>query len=797
MKFSEAWLREWVNPAVTTEQLVEQLTMAGLEVDNVTSVAPNLSGIVVGEVLSVAKHPDADKLTVCGVSIGTKETLQIVCGAPNVRTGMFAPVAVVGARMPGGREIKRAKLRGVESSGMLCSASELGLAENSAGLMELPHDGTPGTPLKDYLLLDDHSIEVDLTPNRSDCLSVAGIAREVGVLNHCDLTRPAIKPVASTIDTVFDVDIEAPQACPRYIGRVIMGVNPKATAPLWMQERLRRSGLRSISAIVDVTNYVLLELGQPMHAFDLKKLTGGIRVRYARTGEKIELLDGQAITLDSETLVIADHKQARAMAGIMGGLDSAVTDSTDTIFLESAYFTPDVIAGRARHYGLHTDSSHRFERGVDPELARVATERATALLLEIVGGKAGPVIEAVIESELPKRQVISLRAARLERVLGTSIPGQQVSDSLQRLGMSVEDQGDAWQVTPPGFRFDIAIEADLIEEVARIYGYNRLPNTRPTGDLAIVSPPPHYDVNRRIRGLLVDRGYCEAVTYSFVDPRLQKQFAPDTPAIALANPISEDMSEMRTSLWPGLVQAVVYNLNRQQSRARLFECGLKYIRQDKDIKEIKYVAGITCGSRFPEQWGVDRKRNGAVDFYDVKADVEALLALSGAGKDDFRFEAAKHPALQPGRTARIVHASEGEVGWLGDLHPAIAGGLGIAGQPVVFELREAVLRRASEARFTELSKFPAIRRDLAFIVSSETEAQAVQKTISQAAGGALAELQLFDVFRLKGVDSGKKSLAFGLTVQEFSRTLTDREVDALIDGVIKEVSEKHNAKLRD
>lgn len=796
MKFSEAWLREWVNPPISAEQLVAQLTMAGLEVDSIEPAAAPLPGVVVGKVLSVEKHPDADKLTVCRVDAGQKDALQIVCGAKNVRAGIAVPTALAGARLPNGMEIKKAKLRGVESSGMLCSAVELGLADASNGLLELADDAVPGTSITDYLQLDDRCIEVDLTPNRADCLSVAGIAREVGVLNKIEVTPPPIATVAASIDDSLVVDIDAPQACPRYIGRVIRGIDARAATPLWMRERLRRSGVRSISAVVDVTNYVLLELGQPMHAFDLKKLHGGIRVRYANSGERIELLDGQTITLDSDTLVIADHKHALALAGIMGGLASAVGDTTDAVFLESAFFAPRAIAGRARKHGLHTDSSHRFERGVDPQLARIAMERATALLLEIVGGQAGPVIEAAVESKLPARRFVTLRAARLEQMLGIAISPREVTDILQRLGMEVGQEGDHWLVRPPSFRFDIAIEADLIEEVARVHGYNELPKTRPVGRLVPAARPAPVQRSANIRQTLVNRGYHEAITYSFISPQAQAMFAPGARTITLANPIADDMSEMRASLWPGLLQALAYNQNRQQGRVRFFEIGLKYSMQGSDIKEEKYVAGLASGARFAEQWGMDRAANPDVDFYDVKGDLDALLQ-SSEHPASFHFEAAEHPALQPGRTARIVSQQHGAVGWLGDLHPANARALGLDGRVVLFELRENVLGRESAARFIELSKFPAIRRDLAFIVDQKTESGALRETIVESAEGALVDLQLFDVFHMKGVDSGKKSLAFGLTLQEFSRTLTDREADSLIKRVVAEVSRKHNAKLRD
>lgn len=792
MKFSERWLREWVNPPVTTAQLAEQLTMAGLEVDSVEEAAPAFEGVVVGRVLAVTPHPDAERLRVCQVDVGGAEPLNIVCGAANVRPGMFAPTAVVGAQLPGGLSIKRAKLRGVESFGMLCSAKELGLAEASEGLMELPADAASGQDLRTYLGLDDHLIEVDLTPNRSDCLGLAGIAREVGVLNRCDVSAPAIDPVKATLSDTFPVEVHAPADCPRYIGRVLRGIDPHAKTPLWMQERLRRGGIRSLGPLVDVTNYVLLELGQPMHAFDLARLEGGILVRRARPQETITLLDGRQLALDANTLVIADQAKALAIAGIMGGIDSSVSDATRDLFLESAFFAPQSIAGRARQHGLHTESSRRFERGVDPQLQRRAMERATALLLEIVGGRPGPVIEIAADAYLPKREPIILRAERVQRLLGVEIPAAEVADILTRLGMQVEQAGRDWRVTPPSFRFDITIETDLIEELARVYGYNHIPSTQSRARIAM-NPEPEAKVSvERLRRILVDRGYQEAITYSFVDPALQRLLDPDRTPVALANPISAEMSVMRTSLWVGLIKALMHNQNRQQTRVRLFETGLRFIQEPAGLRQEPRIAGVVSGSAYPEQWGVPQR---PADFYDLKADVEALLETTGRA-GEFSFTADRHPALHPGQTARIGRAGT-PVGWIGALHPAVEQELDLTGPVLMFELSLAAVQEGSIPSFQELSVFPSLRRDIAVVLDERVSSQAVRGCIRAAAGERLQALELFDVYRGKGIDSGRKSLALGLILQDSSRTLTDSDVDAILEQVMARLKQEFGATLRE
>lgn len=792
MKFSEQWLREWVDPAVTTEQLSHQLTMCGLEVDAIEPVAPSFSSVVIGEVVSVVPHPDADRLRVCQVNVGS-EQLTIVCGAANVAEGLKVPAALIGAVLPNGLAIKRSKLRGVESFGMLCSAVELGLVESAAGLMILPADAKPGMSVRDYLRLDDVTIEIGLTPNRGDCLSIQGIAREVAVINQLPLSEPEIGNVLIRRQDQFPVALSAPEACPRYIGRIIKGVNPRAETPDWMKERLRRCDVRSISPIVDVTNYVMLELGQPMHAFDFGRLEGGIQVRYAASGESLKLLDGQSVALTPDTLVIADHLKPLAMAGIMGGDESAVSDETCDIFLESAFFAPAALMGRARQYGLHTDSSHRFERGVDFELPVRAMRRATALLLEIVGGEAGQLIEANASDHLPVRQAISLRADRIRRLLGLELPQPQVTGLLESLGMKVREQGKEWIVTPPSFRFDLAIEADLIEEIGRVYGYDHLPTELPKITMEVKLPTEFKVSQSRGRELLVDRGYQETITYSFVDERVQQLITPGVASIALANPISADMSVMRTSLWPGLLQVLSHNQKRQQARVRIFEFGVKFSRHEGAIVEEKIISGLIAGECFAEQWAMPGRK---ADFYDLKADLQALLGLTGHGAD-FIFVADTHPALHPGQSAAIKSRDDRPIGWMGKLHPAVEKELGLNGPIYLFEVDAHVLDVASKPAFAELSKYPSVRRDLAIVVDKALPARQLEQSIAAVAKQYLSSLQLFDVYSGEGIESGRKSLALGLTFQDASRTLTDEEVDSLIADVIKQLKQDFNATLRE
>jgi phenylalanyl-tRNA synthetase beta chain len=801
MKFSEQWLRQWVNPDVTTEQLAHQLTMVGLEVDAVEPVAPPLDKVVVGRVVSLEPHPNADKLRICQVDVGKGEPLNIVCGAPNVEKEGRYPVALIGAELPGGFKIKKAKLRGVESTGMLCSAKEIGLSDQAEGLMLLSADAPVGESLAGYLQLNDNSIELGLTPNRADCLSLRGIAREVSVINNIPLTAAEPKETEAVIQDEFPIDIQASEHCPRYVGRIIKGINPTAQTPVWMQEQLRRSGLRSISPVVDITNYVLLELGQPMHAFDLDKLNKGIVVRLANKKENITLLDGQQIELEEGTLVIADHRQAQALAGIMGGNDSAVTDKTENIFLESAFFSPSIIAGRARSYGLHTDSSHRFERGVDPELQRKAVERATELLLEIVGGKPGLVSDVVVAEQLPKSQPIQLRHSRLEKVLGVTIAQDTITQILEKLGMEVLLQDDQWEVVAPSFRFDIASEIDLIEEVARIYGYNQIASVKPVTASAMVKIPEERIPLTRFQLALVEHGYQEAISYSFVDPVLQQLIDPEQEPLALANPISADMSVMRTSLWPGLIQAALYNINRQQDDVRLFESGLRFCKGNDDnnqesIKQDAMLAGICYGNAYPEQWAITSRK---VDFFDVKNTIDSLLKLTGQ-PDKFIYLQDKHLALHPGQSARIVRNtddSQQPVGWVGALHPAIAQKLDLTQPLYLFELRLESIGYRKTPEYREVSKFPAIRRDLAIVVDESLASQTVSDWIKRVAPEILKNLQLFDVYSGQGIELGKKSLAYGLTLQKQDQTLTDDEVNAVIAKIMSILNKELGATLRE
>ena len=791
MKFSESWLRQAVNPSISTEDLVAQVTMAGLEVDAVESAAPEMSGVVVGEIVSVEQHPDADKLRVCQVA-GGGEIAQVVCGAPNARAGIKVPFATVGAKLPGDFKIKKAKLRGVESFGMLCAQTELQLGDDDDGLWELPVDATVGSDLIDYLALNDNIIEVDLTPNRGDCLSIRGLAREVGVLNKAAVTEQACAPVAATIEDRISITLKAPEACARYVGRVIRNLDLAQPTPQWMQEKLRRSGVRSLGPAVDVTNYVLLELGQPMHAFDLSKIEGGIVVRMGRD-EKVKLLDDSEVVVDTQTLVIADQSKALAMAGIMGGDESAVGDDTTDILFESAWFNPLAIAGKARNYGKHTDSSHRFERGVDSQLQVAAIERATALMLEICGGQAGPVVIEESAEHLPAPATIKLRDAHLAQQLGLVIGAVEIDDILARLGLTFvarDDQGSTW--VAPSWRFDIAIEQDLVEEVARIYGYNNLPTSTPTMALELQAKPERQQDLSIFRQQLVASGYQEAVTYSFVDPDLQKLVDPETVGIALQNPISADMSVMRTSLWPGLLTTAIYNLNRQQNRVRIFEAGQCFVPGENGaLTQNMALAGLICGSRTPTGWTASKDK---VDFFDLKGDLEAVLALTGLA-EQFSFTAAEHPALHPGQSAMVSRNGE-QVGWIGQLHPKLQAQLDFSTPVYLFQVDVAKVSESRLPKFSEVSKFPAVRRDLAFLMDSQIASADLMSEARNAAGEHLVDLMLFDVYQSKDIDSKGKSLALGLTFQHASRTLTDNEINMSIDRVVKKLDIKFKAELR-
>jgi phenylalanyl-tRNA synthetase beta chain len=790
MKISEQWLREWVNPDIGTDDLVHLITMAGLEVEAVVPVAGEFSGVLVGEVISCTQHPDADKLSLCQVNTGS-ETVQIVCGAPNVRAGLKAPLAQIGALLPGDFKIKKAKLRGVESQGMLCAEAELGLGEGTDGLMELAADAPVGTDLREYLGLDDQVIEVDLTPNRADCLGLRGIAREVGLLTKTVIKPVEIQEVTGTISDSFPVKINAAGGCPRYLGRVIKRVDVSRPSPLWLQERLRRSDLRSIDAVVDVTNYIMLELGQPMHAFDLGKLTGGIDVRMAAAGESLELLNGQTVELKPEMLVIADDSGPIAMAGIMGGQSTAVDESTQDIMLEAAFFTPLAITGKARSYGLHTDSSHRFERGVDFEFQRSAMERATQLLLDIAGGEAGPVTEVVVTEELPQLAPVVLRRQRIEKMLGFAMDDAEVERIFEGLGLACEGTDEGWQVTVPSWRFDISIEADLLEELARVYGYNNLPVSHIHADLIMPHRREQALSLRQLRRRLAARDYQEAISYSFVDPRWQQAFDPTLNPVALANPISADLAVMRTSLLPGLMGALVHNTSRQQSRVRLFESGLRFVPGVDGLQQTPTLAAVLCGRRAAESWS----EGGAdVDFYDIKGDVESLLALTGA-VDEFHFEAGERDGLHPGQTA-VLWRGDSQIGYLGALHPELQALYGLAAPVYCFEVDLGGLLEARLPSFEDLSKFPEIRRDLAVLVDKSVAAEELLENVRTVAGTYLKDLRLFDVYEGKGIDPKRKSLALGLTFRDSSRTLSDEDINKSVDQVIDLLIKTYNAELR-
>lgn len=802
MKFSESWLREWVNPSASTQQIVDQLTMAGLEVDAVEPVAGEFSGVIVGEILAAEQHPDADKLRVCTVAGHPEGEKQVVCGAPNARVGIKIPFATVGASLPPGEDgkpfkIKKAKLRGVESFGMLCGQTELQAGDDDDGLWELALNAPVGADLREYLSLNDRIIEVDLTPNRSDCLSIKGLARELGVLNKMDVTEPTIEPVAPSIEDVFSVSLSAGSACPRYVGRVIKGVDISAESPLWLQEKLRRSGIRTIDAVVDVTNFILLELGQPMHAFDLAKLNGGINVRMATAGEKLTLLNDQEVELKPDGLVIADESGALALAGVMGGAASAVTTETKDIFLESAFFDPIAIAGRARGYGLHTDSSHRFERGVDYNGAQAALERATEILLSIVGGEAGPVTVVESESELPAERSVELSKERIESGLGFPIPAAEVTDILTRLGLSLTDSNDqGWTFTVPSYRFDIAIEADLLEELARIYGYNNLPTTT----VRIPAQLPHKTEAvtgvDKLKNHMASRGYREVITYSFIDPALHTLINGEQPSVPIINPISSDMGIMRTSLLPGLLSTLSKNVKRQAQRVRIFETGLTFVAEGdlnpetlEGLKQPSMFGGLIYGARAPIGWHADKDD---VDFYDAKGDVESLLAYTGL---PVTFEAGEVNALHPGQTA-LVSLGGRSIGYIGALHPEVAKKLDLPKTAYVFELCLDALKQAQVPAFNPLSRYPEVARDLAILVDKSVSGAALESKIRSVAGNYLKNLKIFDVYSGKGIDPQRKSIAFNLIFQHPSRTLTEDEISAPMDEIVKQLEQSFNAQLR-
>ena len=795
MKFSESWLREWVNPSVSRDALSHQITMAGLEVDGVDAVAGDFSGVIIGEVVECGQHPDADKLRVTKINVGGDELIDIVCGAPNCRLGLKVAVAMVGAILPGDFKIKKAKLRGQPSMGMLCSYGELGMDIESDGIIELPLDAPLGVNVREYLQLDDAIIDVDLTANRADCLGMAGLAREVGVLNRQAVTEPSWQAVTATIDAPFSINVVAPDLCPRYLGRVVKNINVKAATPLWMQEKLRRSGIRSIDPIVDITNFVLIEFGQPMHAFDLATLNGGITVRLADGVEKLTLLDGNEITVPNDTLVIADDKQAVALAGVFGGESTGVSEHTQNILLECAFFSPLAIMGKSRRLGLHTDASHRFERGVDPELQHKVMDRATRLVLDICGGEAGQVIEALSAEHLPTAANITLRRSKLDKTLGHFIPDSDVVEILERLGFSVQTNADVWNVTTATYRFDMAIEEDLIEEVARIYGYNNIPNVAP---MAALSMSDHQEADislKRVRSMFVARGFQEAVTYSFVDPKMQNIVHPGEEAMVLPNPISVEMSAMRLSMFTGLLTAVGYNQSRQQNRVRLFETGLRFVpdaQADSGVRQQAMLGAVISGVQNDEHWSMESK---TVDFFDLKGDLEAIIGLTVASTE-FSFKGATHPALHPGQCAEILRNNR-VIGYIGAIHPSLEKPFGLNGKTIVFELELDALLHARLPLAQAVSKFPANRRDIAVVVDETVSATDVMNLIRKVGENQLVGLNLFDVYQGKGVEPGKKSLAIALTLQDTTRTLEDKDITEAMESVVLALKTEFNASLRD
>ena len=799
MRIPYSWLAEWVSVPWSPQELGSRLTMAGLELEALAPAAPAFSGVVVAEILSAEQHPQADKLRVCRVSTGQGEPLQIVCGASNARAGLKSALAVVGAELPGNLTIKAAKLRGVESAGMLCSAKELGLADASTGIVELPSDAPVGKDVREYLALDEMILELNITPNRGDAMSVIGVAREVAALSGGQVRGPAVPSEPSALHDTFGVHLDAPAGCPKFVGRIVRGINDKAVTPVWMRERLRRAGVRSISAVVDVTNYVMLELGQPMHGYDLAKLKGEVHARLGREGEKITLLDGRTVDVQTDVLLITDGAGPIGIAGVMGGERTSVSAETTDIFFEAAYFAPEAVSGRGKRWGLTTEASQRFERGVDPSHQERAVERATALLLQIAGGRAGPVSVKQADEHLPARPAVTLRRKQLARLLGIVLEDARVHASLEGLQMRVESTREGWRITPPPHRFDIAIEADLIEEVARIVGYEAIPQADAQVPQRFGRLPTARPSERALLETLALRGYQEAITYAFVDPQLQARLFPEVAGIALANAIASDLSVMRVSLWPGLLKAALENQRRQQDRIRLLEHGARFLATGAQglgaTREIDTLAGIACGQRLPEQWGLPRDMREPVDFFDVKGDIEALLAATGA-QAEFTFEARALSCLHPGRAARLLRKGA-PVGWVGELHPSLVKALEFTYAPVLFELDVAAALRVELPAYREISRFPQVRRDLAVVLDESVALSSLTERVTFTASSLLRDLRVFDVYRGPGVEAGRKSVALGLIFQDISRTLTEDDVAGIMAAVVADLRVSLNAKIRE
>ena len=795
MKVPYSWLAEWTELPWEARELGSRLTMSGFELESLEPAAPPFTGVVVAEILAAERHPQADKLQVCRVSTGSGAPLQIVCGASNARAGLKSALAVLGARLPGDVAIGAASLRGIESQGMLASARELGLAEASGGILELPADAPLGKSLREYLELDEPVLDVSVAPNRGDAMSVLGIAREVAALTGKPLTGPRIEAPPRQSTASFPVRLAAPQACPRFGGCVVRGIDNRMPTPLFIRERLRRAGLRSITPVVDVTNYIMLELGQPMHAYDLGKLRGAITVRLAQAGESLTLLDGRSVTTETDVLLITDGEGPVGLAGIMGGERTAVMAETTDVLFESAYFAPAGVLGRARRYGLATDASQRFERGVDPTQQARAIERAVALLTPITGGTVGSIEVTESTADVPRRAAVSLRTKQLKRLLGVAVSPDRVSETLERLAMKVTAGKEGWQVTPPAYRFDIGIEADVIEEVARIVGFAAIPETDAQTPRRFRPLPVERPSEAAVLETLAGRGYTEAITYAFVDPVLQTQLFPDRASLALANPIASDLSVMRLSLWPGLLRAALENQHRQADRIRLFEHGTRFEIESGNTREIDTLAGIALGARLPEQWGVPKELRGPADFYDMKSDVAALLAATGES-DSFTFQAASLPALHPGRAARVLRRNQ-PVGWLGELHPNLVRSMDFTYAPVLFELDIEPALAVGRVTYREISRLPQVRRDLAVVIDEEVTLSSLAERVTLAASSLLRDLRVFDVYRGPGLEPGRKSVALGLIFQDISRTLTDEDVERLMASVVADLRERLNARIRE
>ena len=791
MLISENWLREWVDPDLSTQEVCELLTMSGLEVGSLKPETAQFSKVVVAQITSISNHPDSERLKLCSLDAGKGSNIDVVCGAENIAINMNVPLALAGARLPDNFKVENSTIRGVNSQGMICSAMELGLAEKSTGIMQLQSDAIPGTDLADYLQLDDHIIEIELTPNRGDCLSVAGVARELSALTGSKLNSKQQKPIAASTDKQITIDVEAWQGCPRYLGRVIENIDTQAITPDWMKEKLRRSGLRPISAIVDITNFVMLELGQPMHAFDLNNINKGIVVRYAEKGESLTLLDDKQLKLNDDDLLICDHAGPVALAGIMGGLGSGISNDTHSVLLECAYFSQSQIIGKARRIGLQTDASYRYERGVDPYLQQQAVHYATHLIMQICGGQPGPIVEAVNDRYVPEKQPIQLRFSQLNKVLGIQIKPDDVTKYLKRLDCQVEESKSALMVTPPNFRFDLDKEHDLIEEVARLYGYNQIPDNPPNVTADNASPSESSISLSRLRNLMIDRGYSETISYSFVDPILQHVFHASEKSIDLKNPIAENLSQMRLSLIPGLLNSLANNFLRQHRQIQLFELGNIYYLVKKQRVETLMLGGISTGMRAPEQWG---NPSEALDFYDIKSDLEAACALAGL-THQLGYQPLALDGFHPGRCANIC-LKDKTIGFIGQILPVVLEKLDIDQNVYCFQIEAQIITQTTIPQYESTSKFPSTRRDLSIIVEKEIPAAQILNAVSRNAGKELIDLKLFDVYTGKPIDSNKKSVSLGLTFQALERTLTEMEMDEACQRVMKELENKFDAKLR-